>query len=162
MYIHIIRIEKFFSIPHVPFIWHCFSNVVHLLLLLGFSIGIFLTLGSGLIILVIFVCVLQCKMIISLPVTVSFKSHCAKQIWFHHNFKLFYSYLFVIYCIFCRSRRRLQRRVYHNKGPNYLWHLDAYDKLKPYGICIHGCIDGFSRHIMWLKAGTVNKLLVNM
>lgn len=53
-----------------------------------------------------------------------------------------------------RTRRRLRRRQYHNKGPNYLWHTDCYDKLKPFGICISGCIDGFSRRIMWLKAGS--------
>uniref|UniRef100_A0A1X7T6U0 Integrase core domain-containing protein n=1 Tax=Amphimedon queenslandica TaxID=400682 RepID=A0A1X7T6U0_AMPQE len=41
-----------------------------------------------------------------------------------------------------RKSRRLKRRVYLNKGPNYLWHLDGYDKLKPYGITIYGCIDG--------------------
>lgn len=52
-----------------------------------------------------------------------------------------------------RKRRRLRRRQYFNKGPNYLWHIDSYDKLKPYGIAISGCIDGFSRHIMWLNAG---------
>lgn len=52
-----------------------------------------------------------------------------------------------------RKRRRLQRRKYSNKGPNYLWHIDSYDKLKPFGICINGCIDGFSRHIIWMRAG---------
>lgn len=52
-----------------------------------------------------------------------------------------------------RKRKRLRRRQYANKGPNYLWHLDSYDKLKPYGICINGCIDGFSRQIIWLQAG---------
>lgn len=31
--------------------------------------------------------------------------------------------------------------------------MDAYDKLKPYGIAISGGIDGFSRHIVWLNAG---------
>ena len=41
-----------------------------------------------------------------------------------------------------RKSRRLQRRIYLNKGPNYLWHMDGYDKLKPYGITIHGCVDG--------------------
>jgi hypothetical protein len=55
-----------------------------------------------------------------------------------------------------RSRRRLQRRVYHSKGPNYIWHIDGYDKLAPYGICIHGCIDGFSRKILWLKVTPTN------
>lgn len=41
-----------------------------------------------------------------------------------------------------RKRWRLQRRVYQNKGPNYVWHVDGYDKLRPYGFDIHGCIDG--------------------
>lgn len=56
-----------------------------------------------------------------------------------------------------RKRHRLRRRKYFTKGPNYAWHLDGYDKLAPYGICIHGCIDGFSRKIIWLKAGITNR-----
>ena len=28
------------------------------------------------------------------------------------------------------------------QGPDFVWHLDGYDKLKPYGFPIHGCIDG--------------------
>lgn len=43
--------------------------------------------------------------------------------------------------------RRLNRRQYFAQGPNYIWHVDSYDKLKPYGIYINGCIDGFSRKI---------------
>ena len=38
-----------------------------------------------------------------------------------------------------------------NPGPNYCWHIDGYDKLKPYGFPIHACIDGFSRKVLWLK-----------
>ena len=30
--------------------------------------------------------------------------------------------------------------------------MDSYDKLKPYGICINGAIDGCSRFIIRLKA----------
>ena len=41
-----------------------------------------------------------------------------------------------------RKTRRLSRRIYINKGPNYSWHIDGYVKIKPYGIAIHGCIDG--------------------
>jgi len=37
-----------------------------------------------------------------------------------------------------RQARRLRRRVYKSKGPNYLVHIDGYDKLKPYGFAIHG------------------------
>lgn len=28
------------------------------------------------------------------------------------------------------------------QGPDFVWHLDGYDKLKPYGFAIHGYIDG--------------------
>lgn len=55
-----------------------------------------------------------------------------------------------------RRRRRLRRREYYAEGPNFLWHLDSYDKLKPYGICINGCVDGFSRHMIWLEAYHTN------
>ena len=55
-----------------------------------------------------------------------------------------------------RLRHRLQRRQYSGRGPNFLWHIDGYDKLKPFGFCIHGCIDGYSRRIMWLEVGTTN------
>ena len=55
-----------------------------------------------------------------------------------------------------RRRRRLRRREYFAEGPNYLWHMDSYDKLKPYGICINGCLDGFSRHVIWLEAYHTN------
>lgn len=55
-----------------------------------------------------------------------------------------------------RSCRRLKRRLYRSKGPNFLWHVDGNDKLKPYGITIHGCIDGYSRRIMWMKCGYTN------
>ena len=55
-----------------------------------------------------------------------------------------------------RLRHRLRRRVYRSKGPNYLWHIDGYDKLKPFGFCIHGAIDGFSRRILWLEVASKN------
>ncbi|KAL3865542.1 hypothetical protein ACJMK2_042918 [Sinanodonta woodiana] len=51
-----------------------------------------------------------------------------------------------------RQSHRLHRRMYLSKGPNYIWHMDSYDKLHPYGICINGCIDGFSRKMIWLNA----------
>ena len=50
-----------------------------------------------------------------------------------------------------RIHRRLKRRQYVNPGPNFAWHIDGYDKLKPYGFAIHGAIDGFSRRILWLE-----------
>lgn len=50
----------------------------------------------------------------------------------------------------------MRRRIYGNKGPNFVWHVDGNDKLKRFGIAIHGCIDGYSRHLIWLKAGRTN------
>lgn len=55
-----------------------------------------------------------------------------------------------------RSRRRLIRRRYCSKGPNYLVHIDGYDKLKAFGFAVHGAIDGFSRKMLWLQVGFTN------
>lgn len=55
-----------------------------------------------------------------------------------------------------RSRHRLHRRQYRTKGPNHLWHVDGYDKLKPYGFCVHGAIDGYSRKVLWLEVSDSN------
>lgn len=55
-----------------------------------------------------------------------------------------------------RKAHRLKRREYHNPGPNYSWHMDGYDKLKPWGFPIHGAIDGFSRKILWLNVTRSN------
>ena len=63
-----------------------------------------------------------------------------------------------------RSSKRLRRREYRAKGPNYIWHIDGYDKLKPFGFCVHGGIDGYSRRILWLEVGCTNnnpKIIAN-
>ena len=46
-----------------------------------------------------------------------------------------------------RLSRRLERRTstYTVPGPYLIWHIDGYDKLKPFGLCISGRIDGFSK-----------------
>ena len=56
-----------------------------------------------------------------------------------------------------RQRHQLQRRKYYSKGPNYVLHLDGYDKLKPFGFAIHACIDGYSRKVLWLSLLQSNK-----
>jgi hypothetical protein len=38
-----------------------------------------------------------------------------------------------------------------------VWHVDQYDKLRHYGFCIHGAIDGFSRRVMWLEVFSTNR-----
>jgi hypothetical protein len=35
-----------------------------------------------------------------------------------------------------RKRRRLIRRKYCAPGPNFIWHVDGYDKLKPFGFAV--------------------------
>ena len=50
-----------------------------------------------------------------------------------------------------RRRQRLRRRVHSNPGPNYAWHIDGHDKIKPFSIAIHGAINGFSRKVLRLK-----------
>lgn len=57
-----------------------------------------------------------------------------------------------------RKAKRLKRRRFVSPGPNYSWHADGYDKLKPYGFPIHGAIDDWSRKIMWLKVCRSNNL----
>ena len=61
-----------------------------------------------------------------------------------------------------RRKHRLKRRIYYNPGPNYAWHCDGYDKLKPFGFPIHGCIDGWSRKIIWLYVTRSNNLPSNI
>ena len=56
-----------------------------------------------------------------------------------------------------RSRHRLKRRKYINRGPNDVWHVDENDKLKSFGFYIHGAIDGFSRKMLWLNVSSTNK-----
>ncbi|KAJ8664694.1 hypothetical protein QAD02_006356 [Eretmocerus hayati] len=55
-----------------------------------------------------------------------------------------------------RSRSKLKRRVYIVEGPNGTWHMDGYDKLKRWGFAIHGCADGFSKKIIWLRVSRSN------
>jgi hypothetical protein len=42
-----------------------------------------------------------------------------------------------------RRRNSLTRRQYHNLGPNFMIHVDGYDKLEIYGLAIHGAICGY-------------------
>ena len=56
-----------------------------------------------------------------------------------------------------RRKKRLRRRAFHAKGPNFVWHSDGHDKLKPFGFSVHGCIDVFSRRLLWLEVGPTNK-----
>ncbi|XP_077864797.1 uncharacterized protein LOC144350485 [Saccoglossus kowalevskii] len=55
-----------------------------------------------------------------------------------------------------RTKHRLLRRKYVVPGPNFIWHIDGYDKLKPFGFAVHGAIDGYSRKLLWLEVSSSN------
>ena len=57
-----------------------------------------------------------------------------------------------------RQRRALRRRLYYGKSPNRVWHLDGYDKFKPFGFENRGCTDGDRRYILWLNNLRSNKV----
>ncbi|KAA0721237.1 hypothetical protein E1301_Tti023618 [Triplophysa tibetana] len=57
----------------------------------------------------------------------------------------------------CPGKKKIERRKYFSHGPNHIWHIDGNDKLKFFGVWVHLGIDGFSRKIIWLKAGTSNR-----
>lgn len=55
-----------------------------------------------------------------------------------------------------RFGNKLRRREYLSPGPNFIWHLHGYDKLKQFGFAIHACIDGFARYLICLEVATTN------
>ena len=56
-----------------------------------------------------------------------------------------------------RRRYAICRRAYNVAGPNHLWHIDSNHKLISWRLVIHGCIDGYSRAIVYLKCCTDNE-----
>ena len=56
-----------------------------------------------------------------------------------------------------RRRYAICRPVYNVRGPNHLWHLDSNHKLISWRFVIHGCIDGFSTTVIYLKCCTNNR-----
>ena len=50
----------------------------------------------------------------------------------------------------------VSRRVYQVPWPNSLWHLDGHHSLIRWKLVIHGCVDGFSRRIIYLKCNSNN------
>ena len=53
--------------------------------------------------------------------------------------------------------RTIQRRVYMNPHPHFLWHIDTNHKLIRWKLIIHAAIDGFSRNIIYLECFNNNK-----
>lgn len=51
----------------------------------------------------------------------------------------------------------ISRRVYYVPWPNSIWHIDGHHSLIRWGFVVHGCIDGFSRKVMFLHCNTNNQ-----
>jgi hypothetical protein len=55
-----------------------------------------------------------------------------------------------------------QREAYVVPGPNFLWSIDGYMKLQPYGIEIYASIDAYSRYIIWIYVGITARTEVSV
>ena len=56
-----------------------------------------------------------------------------------------------------RSSYTVSRRVYHVPSSNALWHIDGLHCLVRWRIVVHGCIDGYSRKVIYLHASDNNR-----
>ncbi|KAK4883438.1 hypothetical protein RN001_006757 [Aquatica leii] len=58
----------------------------------------------------------------------------------------------------------VKRRMYKVATPNSLWHMDAHMKLSRWGLATHGCIDGYSRTIIYLScaASVTAQTVINL
>ncbi|KAI9882893.1 MAG: hypothetical protein M1823_005351 [Watsoniomyces obsoletus] len=54
------------------------------------------------------------------------------------------------------------RGEYIVPGPNYVWSMDGYCKLAPYGIEIYAAIDAYSRYVIWLYVGVSSRTSVSV
>jgi hypothetical protein len=58
----------------------------------------------------------------------------------------------------CRTNDLNRKRgEYIVPGPNFIWSIDGHDKLAEWGFQIYGCIDAYSRNIIWLYVGISNR-----
>ena len=69
--------------------------------------------------------------------------------------RLFEAYRTMNYEAVERRKRDLQRHrgEYLVPGPNFVWSIDGYCKLRPYGVEIYACINAYSRYIVWIYIG---------
>lgn len=55
-----------------------------------------------------------------------------------------------------RKLKKIQRRTYESAGPMHMWHIDGHHKMIKYRMVTLGCVDGFSKGIMYLRTGDNN------
>ena len=54
--------------------------------------------------------------------------------------------------------KTIKRREYVSSRPNALWHVDGHHKLGPWGIVIHGFVDGYDRMVRCLHCTITNQV----
>jgi hypothetical protein len=54
------------------------------------------------------------------------------------------------------------RGEYIVPGPNFLWSVDEYLKLAPYGIKVYRAIDAYSRYIIWIYVGISGRTAISV
>jgi hypothetical protein len=62
----------------------------------------------------------------------------------------------------CLQDLQQERGAYVVPGPNYIWSVDGYLKLSPYGIEIYAAIDAYSRYIIWIYVGNTSRMAVSV
>ncbi|KAE8334194.1 hypothetical protein BDV24DRAFT_156997 [Aspergillus arachidicola] len=78
-----------------------------------------------------------------------------RRLLYQHMHRLFQAYRTTFPDrIFARCHQlQCKRGEYIVPGPNYIWSVDGYMKLEPYGIEIYAGIDAYSRYIIWIYCG---------
>ena len=63
-----------------------------------------------------------------------------------------------------RRLRDLQRHrgAYIVPGPDFIWSIDGYMKLEPFGIEIYAAVDAYSRYIIWTYVGISARTAVSV
>ena len=58
-----------------------------------------------------------------------------------------------------RWSQLIKRRSYSVPSPNSLWHIDGQHSLIRWRMVIHGCIDGFSRLVLYVNCNRSDTVL---
>ncbi|KAL4864173.1 hypothetical protein BDV12DRAFT_205896 [Aspergillus spectabilis] len=60
----------------------------------------------------------------------------------------------------CLNDLQCHRGAYIVPGPNFIWLIDGYLKLAPYGIEVYAAIDAYSRYIIWIYIGISSRTAI--
>ena len=55
-----------------------------------------------------------------------------------------------------QKSKTIVRRKYLSSVSGSIYHMGGNNKLERWGLCIHGCVDGFIRKLLWLVEASSN------